>query len=74
MPNIPLMVSEVTIVEDPVQSSSEGVLFESVITFSKIGKLNNASSGMGKYHFFLFYMCVCKLPSSTILHVNNRST
>lgn len=40
MLNILLMVAEVTIVEDPVPSSSEGILFESVITFSKIGKLN----------------------------------
>lgn len=34
------MIAEVTLVEDPIPSSSEGVLFESVITLSKIGKLN----------------------------------
>lgn len=38
--HVPIMIAEVTLVEDPIPSSSEGVLFESVITLSEIGKLN----------------------------------
>lgn len=56
-----LFITEVTLVEDSVQTLSEGVLFESVITLSNTSKL----------HVNLLLHCGMNISKCCLLHVRD---